>query len=397
MAGASMFHFPEIILIVIFWLSVFEVAYSYLLYPQLLRFLAKRCGRSSVPDDNYFPSVAVIIPVHNEEKIIAEKLRNIFSSDYPTDKLTTWVGSDCSTDRTEEIAGQFGDPRVKVWRSPERCGKAGILNRVIPLADAEIVLLTDADIMLEPDSIRKLVRYFADPQIGGVGGITLQRSADPVGGGPAKNEETFYRGYEAGQKTLESRLHSTISAFGSFYAIRKSLFVPLHQNAYSNDDVMTPMNIIRQGYRMYFEPAAISYEAIIPAMSVEFKRRVRIGAGNFQAFFRLADFLNPARGWPFFCYVSHKVTRWFSPIFILLSAACCAVLSYISTGLFYRGLLVLGIISVAGGLLHKIIPFRTAHHFYYFMAMNLALIVGFFRFLFGIRSATWSRTVRPSD
>jgi cellulose synthase/poly-beta-1,6-N-acetylglucosamine synthase-like glycosyltransferase len=160
---------------------------------------------------------------------------------------------------------------------------------------------------------------------------------------------------------------------------------------------MTPMNIIRQGYRMYFEPTAISYEEIVPAMSVEFKRRIRIGAGNFQAFFRLLDFLNPLRGWPFFCYVSHKVTRWFSPMFILLAAACCGTLSWISTMRLYQTLFVLGIIFVAGGLLHKIIPLKTSRGVYYFMAMNLALIAGFFRFLHGIRTATWSRTVRPSD
>ena len=94
-------------------------------------------------------------------------------------------------------------------------------------------------------------------------------------------------------------------------------------------------------------------------MNVEFKRRIRIGAGNFQAFFRLLDFLNPGRGWPFFCYVSHKVTRWFSPIFILLSAACCTVLSCISGAPFYRVLFVLGAVFVAVGLLHKIIPFKT--------------------------------------
>ena len=263
MAGASMLTFPEIIIAIVFWLSVFEVAYSYLVYPLLLRIVAKWFGHPSVSSDDYTPAFAVIIPAYNEEKVIAGKLHNIFSSDYPPDKLTAWVGSDCSTDRTEEIAGQFGDPRVKVWRSPERCGKAGILNRVIPLADAEIVLLTDADIILDRESIRRLARHFADPRIGGVGGITLQRSANPAAGGPVRNEETFYRGYEAGQKTLESRLHSTISAFGSFYAIRRSLFVPLHQNTYSNDDVMTPMNIIRQGYRMYFEPEAVSYEAIV--------------------------------------------------------------------------------------------------------------------------------------
>ncbi len=396
-----MVAFIEHLLIAAFWLSVAEVAYSYIGYPFLLRILAGKFGTGSHADENYFPSVAVIIPAHNEEKVIAEKLRSIFSSDYPAGQLTVWIGSDCSTDRTEEVVSNFGDSRVRVWRPDHRCGKAGILNRVIPMAEAEVVLLTDADIMLDPSSIRKLMRHFADPRVGGVGGVTLQGMAPRVGaarkGGATIDEEMFYRSYEAGQKTLESRLHSTISAFGSFYAIRRELFVPLPQNTYSNDDVMTPMNIIRQGYRMYFEPEAVSYEEIVPAMAIEFQRRIRIGAGNFQAFFRLLDFLNPARGWPFFCYFSHKVTRWFSPLFIVLAAVCCAALSCYPTGLFYRGLFTLGTVAVAGGLLHRFIPIRTTRRLYYFMAMNVALMAGLFRYLGGIRSATWSRTVRPGD
>jgi cellulose synthase/poly-beta-1,6-N-acetylglucosamine synthase-like glycosyltransferase len=389
--------FSETIIAALFWFSLFEVVYSYVLYPWLLRILAGRYGRPARSSDDYFPSVAVVIPARNEEKVLAGKLSNIFASDYPPDKLTVWIGSDMSTDRTEEIARQFGDARVKVWRPPERCGKAGILNRVIPMAEAEIVLLTDADIMLDAGSIRMLTRHFADPEVGGVGGITLQRSAIRAGGQPAANEEAFYRGYEAAQKTLESRLHSTISAFGSFYAIRRRLFVPLPRNTYSNDDVMTPMNIIRQGYRMYFEPAALSYEEIVPHMTIEFNRRVRIGAGNYQAFFRLLDFLNPLRGWPFFCYVSHKVTRWFSPLFIALAGISCVALSCLSNAPVYRALSVVGVAGVLAGLLHKAIPVRAARRLYYFMAMNVALFCGFFRFLGGIRSATWSRTIRPGD
>jgi cellulose synthase/poly-beta-1,6-N-acetylglucosamine synthase-like glycosyltransferase len=386
-----MIYSAENILVLVFWVSLFVVGYSYCFYPALLRIAAGRFGRSPLSSDSHVPSIGIVIPVYNEEKVIAEKLRNIFSVDYPADRLSIWIGSDCSSDRTDDVVQELGDPRVHLWRSPVRSGKACVLNRLIPMVDAEIVLLTDADILLDPASVRALARNFADPEVGGVGGMTLQRQR----GKGIRTEETAYRGYEANLKALESSLHSTISAFGSFYAIRKRLFVPFHPHTYSNDDVIMPMNIIRQGYRMCFEPSAVSYEEVLPQIQKEFKRRVRIGAGNFQAFFWLLDFLNPARGWPWFCYVSHKVTRWFSPMFIALAAVCCGILSFSCNGpTIYSLLFIAGLISVMAGLLHAIIPLPLTHRIYYFMAMNLAIIIGFFNFLSGIRSAAWPRTER---
>ena len=390
-----MHYYFAVFLIALFWLSIFEVAYSYVLYPILLRLFAWRLTRPCAVDAAYEPTVAVAVPVHNEEQVIARKLQNILAADYPSGKLSVWVGSDQSTDRTNEIVEAFQDSRVHLWNSPVRCGKAGILNALVPRMDADIVLFTDADIMMEPDGIRMLVRDFADPEVGGVGGVTLQRSATLAHSG--ETEESSYRNYEVKLKTLESGLHSTISAFGPFYAIRRALFVPYHPHTYSNDDVIMPMNIIRQGYRMYFDPHAISCEDAAPSIAVEFKRRVRIGAGNFQAFIWLLDFLNPKWGWPCFCYISHKVTRWFSPLFICCAAVCCGVLSFTSEYHLYKMLFISGLVVATSGIFHKLLPVRITRNAYYFMMMNIAVILGFFRFLAGIRTATWSRTKRRED
>jgi hypothetical protein len=146
---------------------------------------------------------------------------------------------------------------------------------------------------------------------------------------------------------------------------------------------------------MCFEPSAVSYEEVSQRVGLKFNRRIRIGAGNFQAFFWLLDFLNPARGWPWFCYVSHKVSRWFSPMFICLAAVCCGILSISGGRLVYELFFIPGVLFVTAGLLHKFIPLPLARKVYYFLAMNLALIFGFFRFLSGIRSAVWSHTERP--
>lgn len=373
----------------IFWFSLFEITYSYVIYPVLLRIFAWRFGNLPASSETFEPSVAIIVPVYNEEKVIASKLENLFALDYPPGKLSIWIGSDRSTDGTEAIVRDIKDPRVHLWVAPERGGKTGILNKLVPGIDAEFLVFTDADIMLDKDSIRALTRHFADASIGGVGGVTLQRSQESD-----QSEELAYRNFEAMQKRFESMLHSTISAFGSFYAIRKKLFVPFHPHTYSNDDVMMPMNIIRQGYRMFFDSGAVSYEAQNPAVGIEFKRRIRIGAGNFQAFFWLLDFLNPLKGWPWFCYVSHKVTRWFSPLFLLTAIVSCTFLAKFGTAPLYKMVFVTGGIFTVSSLFFKLIPLPIMRHIFYFLAMNVALGLGFFKFLGGIRSATWSRTER---
>jgi len=389
----------------IFWISVFEIIYSYVLYPVLLRLLSgwfgrppcrwglDRSGVAAVSSDTEgLPTVAIVMPVYNEENIIAIKLQNIFSLNYPARKLSVWIGSDCSTDRTEEIVRSLRDPRIHVWAAPYRCGKTQILNALVPQVEAEVLVFTDADVMLDSESVRSLARHFADPKIGGVGGrATLRQTM-----GFENSEEVAYLSFEAAQKKMESSLHSTISAFGSFYAIRKKLFVPFHPHTYSNDDVLMPMNIIRQGYRMLFEFDAVSYEKMSRQVGKEFKRRIRIGAGNFQAFFWLLDFLNPGYGWPWFCYVSHKVSRWFSPMFMIIAAATCGLLAAGTTALLYKILFIAGTLFITSGLLYKIIPMNFSRSVFYFLAMNVALVLGFFRFLIGIRSAVWSRTERPA-
>jgi cellulose synthase/poly-beta-1,6-N-acetylglucosamine synthase-like glycosyltransferase len=381
-----------IVLAAIFWLSLLCVVYSYIGYPWLLRLLSGLFGTSIKTDACYYPGFAIVIPAFNEEKVIGEKLKNVLNLDYPADKIAVWIGSDCSTDATHDIVKASGDTRVHLWVAPHRMGKTEVINRMMELIDSQIVLFTDADIVIAPDSLLKIARNFFDPLVGGVAGHTAHSS-----GRPEKREEYLYRSFEAKQKQCESMLHSTISAFGSFYAIRRSLFKPFPPNTYSNDDVLMPMNIIRQGYRMLFDPEAVSWEQSSARIRGEFKRRIRIGAGNFQAFFWLLDFLNPMRGWPWFCYVSHKVTRWFSPICMGIALISAMALALLHAGTVYSIILGGMLVFLAAGLSSFLIPARPLRFAFYFISMNVALALGFFRYLSGIKSAAWSRTERVSS
>jgi len=374
---------------IIFWLSLFILVYSYTVYPVLLFIFVRMFGKPVRQDTSYEPTIGVLVPAHNEEKVIQKKIDNILAMHYPTEKLSIWVGSDCSTDATEAIVQNNNNPRIHLWKATERGGKTGVLNGLAPLIDTDIILFTDANTLHHPDCLRAIVRNFADERVGGVAGhIEHAISGDEEMG------EGLYRSFESKQKFYEGVLHSSISAFGGFYAIRKVLFKPIRKNAYSNDDVLIPMNVIRQGYRIIYELEAISEEENTGNIGSEFSRRVRIGAGNFQAFFWLLDFFNPLRGWPSFCLISHKFTRWFSPLFLLSAVVSCGMLFFRGDNDLYRILFAVGSFTVVSGLLHKLIPLRLNRHIYYFFVMNVALIFGFFRFLGGIKTAAWSRTER---
>lgn len=374
---------------ILLWFSFAEVLYSYTLYPLLLLFFVRFFGKPVQQESGYQPFVGVLVPAHNEEVIIRKKIENILSIQYPPEKLSVWVGSDCSTDATESIVATYPDERVHLWVAPERGGKTEIVNRLAPQIEAEIILFTDANTMHRPDCLTAIVRNFADPTVGAVAGhIDHARATEDDSG------EGIYRSFESRQKYMEGQLHSTISAFGGFYAVRKKAFRVIPHNAYSNDDVLIPMNVIRQGLRVIYEPEAVSEEENTGSIASEYSRRVRIGAGNFQAFVWLLDFLNPARGWPAFCLVSHKFSRWFSPFFLLAGFISSGVLFFRSGIDLYRILFATGSIIVLAGMLHKIIPVRITRHVFYFLVMNIALMAGFYRFLRGIKSAAWSRTER---
>lgn len=378
------------VLAIVFWGSLVIVLYSYLAYPLLLSVLSRLFGRRVQVGPLPRLSVAFLVPVFNEEKVIVRKIENILALEYPPELLEIWVGSDCSNDATHELVCGLNNPRVKLWVAPERGGKTQVINRMALEIRADILVMTDANTMHGTESLKRLIAPFADANVGGVAG-----HIDHLISGTKELEERVYRSFESRQKTHESNLHSTISAFGGFYAVRASLFRPIAPNAYSNDDVLIPMDIIRQGKRMIFEPRACSSEDMSERFAVEFARRIRIGAGNYQAFFWLLDFLNPLKGWPFFCYISHKVTRWFSPFFLALGLISCTILAVVQDAPdLYRTIWYWGLAISVFCWISFIVRFKPGTVLFYFLAMNAGLGLGVIRFARGIRTAAWNRTDR---
>jgi len=204
---------------IIFWLSFSIIVYTYIGYPLLLAVLGswrtKEIGHEK--GNNVEPAVSVIMPVYNEESVIGQKIQNTLGLDYPGSKLEIIVVSDGSTDNTRTILQQHVDSRIKFFELPQRTGKAAALNLGLQKANNEIIVFSDASIMLEKQALRNLIRGFASDTVGCISG------EDRVVGGGG---EGIYGNYELMLRNLESRVSSIVGASGCFYAQRKSLCEP---------------------------------------------------------------------------------------------------------------------------------------------------------------------------
>lgn len=376
-----------------FCLSACLLLYAYCGYSFLLVFVVKLLKRRHLRDYDFRPPVTIVVPAYNEEKVIRKKIENCLALDYPDDKLEILVCSDCSTDSTAAIVEEHFKESVRFLDYQERSGKTGILNKSIPKAKGEIVVLTDANTMLERHAILKLVSMYTSERVGAVlGEVNLV----VPGGGRGVGREVTYRDFEANLKYHEGLLGAAIGAFGGLYSIRKDLYVKLPDNAYSNDDFLAPMNILMNGYRVLFDRESISTEDTGVSVAEEFGRRIRIGAGNFQSFFLLPGMLNPLRGIPFVLYLSHKVLRWFSPMILL--AVFCSNLPLRDEFPFNMILWMqiafycVALFGAVSWCLRITVPVGSS--VFHFVSMNVAVLLGFLRYLRGIRSAVWSSTER---
>lgn len=379
----------------VFFACVGLVLYTYMGYPVLMWILARLhdaivTSRAELSDSA--PNVSLLVAAFNEKGVIAQKIVNILSLDYPADNLEVLVGSDGSTDGTvEATASCLPAARGRVI-AMERRGKSWVINDLAAAATGEILVFSDANTMFERDALRELVRPFADPGIGCVSGLLhITAAADHVG---AKGESFYWR-YETFKKAQESVFGAVAGANGAIYAVRKELFVPLSSKTI-NDDLTTSMRVYLFGKRMVLATRARGHETTAPELLGEFRRHVRDSAGHFVALRELSGMLNPRLGMPAFCYISHRVVRWLVPLFLLGALASSSALSGdpLYRGLFFLQLLTYGVCLLAtpwalkGGGLG---PFRVP---YYFVFVNVAIISGFYRFVAGSQTSKWDPTTR---
>ena len=381
-------------LALLFWSSLFLLFWTYFGYP-LLMLLWSKIAPLPIEKDDVLPSVTLLIPAYNEADVIARKLDNTVALTYPKDKLQVLVVDDGSTDGTTDIIQSYADRGITLLRQPQRGGKMGAVNMGFANAEGEFVVLSDASPDYEAGAIQTLVRGFADETVGViVGTLAVWDSTRGV----AKQAGLYWK-YERALRKWESNTGSTVAVHGNMFAMRRKLFKPLAAGTV-NDEFSLAMETIRQGYRVVYEPDALSYDDASTSMGDEFNRRARINAGRYQALFG-AGYLNAPNLNMTFRLFSHKLLRPLSPIFMLLALLLNILLVALLTGedvVWLYGLLLAGQLAFyalawLGGVFEKR-GYRKVIFFsvpYFFVSSNLAALVGFWRWLRGSQRVTWQK------
>lgn len=317
------------------FLTIFSavlIVYHHAGYPLLLRYLGQRrrqangSGASAAKlDSSELPTITILLPAYNEERFIADKIRNLAFLDYPPDKLHIIIASDGSTDATYETAVKtLHEPecrhcKIKVVRFSRNQGKIAMLNRLVGEVKTEILALSDVSALISIDALKLAARRFRDPGVAVVNG--RYRLLHP--GSPGEKK---YWEFQSRLKADEAALGSVIGSHGAFYLIRRHLYQQLPGDTI-NDDFIIPMKIVQQGYRSVHEDGIVSLELEQAKASEDSRRRYRIAAGNLQQALRLRGLLSPRHRGTAFTFASGKLLRVLMPYLMIIALAGSLYLS----------------------------------------------------------------------
>lgn len=377
------------------WFFIFLVFHTYVGYPQLLYFLAKN-KKLNFKNEKIFPKISIIMAVFNEESVIEEKLNTIISSDCPLDKIQIIIGSDNSTDGTNDILKRFSEKYsfIDYTIFNERMGKSNIVNAMIDRSEGEILILTDANVFFDKNTINEIIKPFSDPKIGLVDTNMINTGLKKEG---ISIQEKAYISREVWIKHYEGLLWGTMMGpFGGCFAIRKNLYSPVPRN-FLVDDFYICMKVLKSGYKAINNLDSMVFEDVSNNISDEFKRKVRISTGDFQNLWKFKSILWPPFTGLSFSFLSHKVLRWLTPTFIIFSYILCILLAfrfklYLVLFLLFNLILLLPLIDF---LLKKINIHNTFLRFItHFFSMNIALLIGMFKAMKGVKSNVWKPTKR---
>ena len=386
---------------VIFWICLALVFYTYLGYGILLwvlirlkRLFKGKPEKAQLPIENELPEVTLMICAYNEQDIVDIKMENTHQITYP--KLhVVWV-TDGSNDATNDHLAKY--PDVQVIFSPERRGKTAALNHGLGEVTDELVVMTDANTMLNPESITEIVRCFMDPQVACVAG-EKHVIARHEGQAAAEGEGLYWK-YESTLKRWDGELYSAMGAAGELCAIRRSLYEPMPENALLDDFVMS-LRMVDKGYKIAYTSDAYAMEYGSADLAEESKRKRRIAAGGLQSIWWLRDMMNPFRQ-PLVAFqlISHRVLRWsITPIALLLLIPLNVVLVFMKAGILYNIIWILQILFYLAAFLgYWLEKNGKKNKFlyipYYFLFMNLNVFRGMAYLKSHQNSGAWEKAKR---
>lgn len=393
----------------LFWILLSIVFYTYIGYGIILFMLVKlkRLFYKKVSNGTSFndlielPEVTLLIPAYNEKDYVLDKIENTNQLNYPKDKLkVVWV-TDGSDDGTNEIVKAHEN--ITLFHKDERKGKIDAMNRVMKFVKTPIVVFTDANTKLGKDSVMDIVACFNRKAVGCVSGekrIVNKNKDNAAGSG-----EGLYWKYESQLKSWDSELYSAVGAAGELFAIRTELYKKVEPDTIL-DDFIISLRIAMNGYVIEYVPSAYAVETASKNVKEELKRKIRISAGGIQSVKRLWPLLNVFKyGVLSFQYISHRVLRWtITPVSLLLLIPVSLILA-LSYGLlssnfftlFFWIQIFMYVLAFFGWYMEqKVTRIKILFVPYYFLIMNLSVILGFFRYMGNNQSVKWERAQRAS-
>ena len=394
----------EIGVLILTLVSGFLVVYSHVVFPIILRMLRKKTqeeatnfvSRSYVDTstDNELPTMTIVIPAYNEEEFIAEKITNLATLDYPSDKLNVVVYCDGCTDYTALAAegaiysALCSNLNVELIEAERNIGKIAALNKIIPTLETDIIALSDVSALLSIDALLIAAKHLEDKKVGFVGGTYDFAEYGSSG------EETYWS-YQRCVKEGEGALGGPIGCHGAFYLFRKELFKPLAKDTV-NDDFILPMEILAQNYKGVYEPKIMALELEQAEGAQDFNRRIRIATGNVQQVFRLIHLLNPKHGGIALSFFSGKTLRAFMPVLLALCLVGSLTLSQSQNG-FVSSIFAAGFsaqtLVYAIALFKSLLPkHKVFEAIYYLVSGHVAGAIGLYRFTTGKHQEKWERT-----
>lgn len=376
----------------LFWFSLLFIVYVYFGYPLILLILANLFPKPVVKRHfTEWPSVTVVIAAKNEADTIQRRIENIFSQDYPQDRLEVIVVSDGSADSTVAIVNNLiadrGDvyPKIKMVPKAVSTGKPETLNLGVKEAQGELIVFADARQQFSGDALKNLIANFNDAEVGGVSGEL--HFVDNESSGLAVEMGVYWK-YEKFVRKMESRCGSVVGTTGAIYAIRKELYQELPQAALL-DDVLVPIFIVSQGFRVVYDSLALAYDTVSSDVKGEWRRKVRTLTGNWQMLSIAPTISYVIQGRILWRFFSHKIGRLLVPFFLIILfasgfAADGPVYVIASCGqvLFYG-------VALSAFFLKSLRKNKQVRLVYFFCVMNLAAAYSFFVWISGGSSRVW--------
>lgn len=389
---------------ILFWIAFYLIIHTYVIYPLLLALLnaLKFSHNKEAPQLNFEQKihVSVIVAVYNEVNIIGKKIESLLNQEHGLASLHIYLGSDCSSDGSNQIMEAYDSQHDIVHFSPfqERRGKPKVVNDLVEIAfkrlppgEEHILLMTDANVILTTKVLNHLIKHFSDKEVALVDCNMV--NVEVKNEGIAKSEKTYISS-EVRLKNHEGKVWGRmIGPFGGCYALRSTHFSKIPPT-YLVDDFYIAMRAFEQGGKALNDMEAICYETVSTEMKEEYKRKARISAGNFQNLNTFSHLLWPPYSSLGFAFLSHKVIRWLGPFLLIFLLISCFILA-LSGNQFYAGmLLVLIFLMLVVPLMDRGLnlvginfwPFRNVTYFFY---MNIALLHGFFNYIKGIKNNVW--------